>query len=101
MAEKQQALTRYNILTSGDEGRTAELLGDALATSSEQALRKWFAEPPRDEQGDAWFAAVSQNAMRWRQVAAKTTVKTTISEPQAQPRLAAVEPPVEPESLKV
>ncbi len=93
---KHENLTRYKILRSSDEGKTAEVLGDADAQSSEQALRKWFSVPPRDQADDDWYAAVSVNALRWRQVAAKVTTK--ISEATTE---ASNEPAQEPESLKV
>ena len=81
--QKEQTYTRYLVLRSTDEGKTAEILGHADAQSSEQALRKWFADPPRDEDTGAWYAAVSENSLKWRQVAA--TVKTTIREAQSTP----------------
>lgn len=71
---KEQNTTKYVILTSTDEGATTTKLGEVQATSSQEALRKFFAEPPRDEASLNWFAAVSENSMRWRQVAAQSRI---------------------------
>lgn len=73
---KQQALTRYLVLESHDEGRTWEYLGKQLAQSSEAALRAFFSTPPEDQSG--LFVACSENAFKPRIVAAK--VKTSISQ---------------------
>lgn len=89
--KKEQTFTRYHILRSEDEGLTAAFVGEVLASSSDQALRKFFSEPPREEDGDAWYAATSENAVRWRQVAAKVT--TRFSEPEtSEPEQTAAEP---------
>ncbi len=80
---KQQALTQYIIRRSETEGQTADVIGEVLAKSADEALRKFFADPPRDEDSAAWYAATSVNHLRWRQVAAKVTTKFTEPEPAA------------------
>lgn len=77
MATNEPLLTRYLIYETEDvDGETLKRVGEALAKGSDDALRKWFADPPIDRAG--FYVAISENARRIRRVQAK--VKTTIGE---------------------
>lgn len=69
-------LTRYLIFEVKDEGVSLTRIGSELAKGSEEALRKHFAEPLREN--DGFYVAVSENHFKLR--TAKATVKTTIAQ---------------------
>lgn len=76
MAPSAEALTKYRILETLDGGKTWTYIADQLAPSSEQALRRHFADPPAESEG--LFAAVSENAFKARK--AKARVSTSLEE---------------------
>lgn len=72
----EKLLTRYLIFETDEAAVTFTRIGEQLAGGSEEALRKFCADPPVDREG--LLVAVSENSFKLR--AAKATVKTSISE---------------------
>lgn len=86
----EEALTPYRILVSHDEGKTADIIGETVAArSSEHALRQFYGTPPLDEAAadDAWYAAVSVNSFKWRELSARvlTSIREVGNEPEPEP----------------
>ena len=78
----EQKESRYGIYRTADEGAHLERLGAVLATSSDQALRKFFAEPHQVADGpECLYVAVSENACRLRAVRAETQVRMRFDTP--------------------
>lgn len=75
MADEAQ-LTRYLVFETDAEGVELRRVGEQNARGSDDALRKFFAEPPIDR--DGFYVAVSENSFKLRHVHAK--VRTTIGE---------------------
>jgi hypothetical protein len=78
----EQLLTRYFIYTTTDDGESLHLIGEQLATGSDVALRKHFAEPPTGA-AEGHYVAISENSRRIRIVTA--TVKTSIADVKTEP----------------
>jgi hypothetical protein len=87
-------LTLYYVLESKDKGHTWSYLGRIAAGDSAAALRKFFNDPPREQNDEELFhVAVSVSSFKPRKVAAR--VKTSISEAEM-PEAANVETPEQP-----
>lgn len=71
-----ESLTRYIILTTDTAALTFTRVGAQDARGSDEALRKFFADPLADN--DGFYVAVSENHFKLREVAAK--VRTTLAD---------------------
>lgn len=72
---REQLLTRYHIFTTDEHAIVLNRIGQQDATGSDAALRKFFSEPLRDN--DGFYIAISENSLKLRKAVAQ--VKTTLS----------------------
>jgi len=73
--EKEKLLTRYLIFETDADAITFTRVGEQLANGAEEALRKYYADPPQDREG--FSVAVSENAFKLRQARARVTTSLT------------------------
>jgi hypothetical protein len=76
MTDQQKLLTKYLIFETDEVASVFTRVGEQLAGGSEEAIRKFYANPPTDRAG--FVVAVSENSFKLRN--AKATVKTSIAE---------------------
>jgi hypothetical protein len=72
----EKLLTRYLIFETDEDAVVFTRVGEQLAGGSEEAIRKFQADPPVDREG--FLVAVSENSFKLRK--AKATVRTSLTD---------------------
>lgn len=76
-SKPERLLTRYLVFRSDAAGERLEYVGESLARSSDEALRKHFSQPPSEDTA-GYYVAINENARKVRHV--RSTVKTSIGD---------------------
>jgi hypothetical protein len=76
MTTNERTYTRYLIFETNEAGTVFTRVGSQLAGGAEEALRKFYADPPAD--GEGFNVAVSENSFKLRK--AKARVTTSLEE---------------------